>query len=111
MKYMSAITLLLLLMFNPIKAQAGCYYEYDLPPNDTEILGILHTVDFQTAPYTQICGQWYENGQVALAPNVDIPQSWYCRTTDENGETFFAYRYRGSVDCDLAASTLEFRTF
>jgi hypothetical protein len=75
------------------------YYEYTL--DESEHIGYMPTVDIELVDQNntpvingKICGQWYINGQIAPAPNADIPQSYYCRDTDENGYTFFAYRYR-----------------
>lgn len=89
------------------------YFEYTL--DGAEHIGYMPRLDVELVDQNGIpvigtvCGQWYLDNEVAPAPNIDIPQSYYCRKTDENGNTFFAYRYRylDYVDVNLQFKVLE----
>ena len=60
----------------------------------------------QPVPHAKMCGQWFKDGVEAKAPNIDRPVAPYCRETDENGKTFFAYRDRV---LDATGLTVQFK--
>jgi len=102
------LTVLLLAILFPILAHGAYYYElsnvtfsYESDQTGDTCIGYRPRVDVTVtddagnpAPGVVVMGQWYEDGLVALAPNADIEMDRYPRTTDENGETFFAMAVR-----------------
>ena len=72
-------------------------YQYEASLDSQYVIGAMPRVDLQDAPGTKICGRWYRGDQPANAPNVAQAQSMYCRTTGEDGKTFFVYRDRFST--------------
>ena len=83
-------------------------YEYEASLDSQYVIGampkvvLIATDNGNTIPGVRVCGKWYRGDQVANAPNVAQPQSAYCRTTDENGSTFFRYRDRFSTRYPIA---------
>jgi len=100
------------------------YYEANL--TSTMVIGVMPRVALtavgesgQPLPGAKVCGRWYQNGVPANVPNGDWPMTSYCRTTFEDGSTFFAMRSRfntwHSVDTwygaleDLSGYNISFR--
>ena len=67
---------------------------YEATLDSQFIIGAMPKVVLNTDPGVEICGIWYKGGQYASVPNGTREQGEYCRTTDETGMTFFAYRDR-----------------
>jgi hypothetical protein len=96
----------LLLFIYPAIATAECVPEYDEAGNT---IGVMYTVYIQAPPDQRVCGQWFQNNQIATTPNPPHrPMTPYCRRADDKGQIFFTYRYRGG-SCEKAATELEFR--
>lgn len=100
------------------------YYEANL--DGTMVIGVVPRVALtavsasgQNLSGVKICGRWYKDGVPANVPNGDWPMTAYCRTTLEDGSTFFAMRARfntwhsidtwyGSLE-DLSGYNISFR--
>ena len=75
------------------------YYEATL--DGTMVIGVVPRVALtavgasgQALSDVRVCGRWYQNGIPASIPNGDQAMTSYCRTTFEDGSTFFAMRAR-----------------
>jgi len=106
----------ILAMFSVLLSASLCYsvdryHNRTLrPPCYEENLGVFYVEYlFGFEPNEIVCGEWYFDGEPALAPYADIEQGFYCRSADENGMAMFAYRLTGDYTCLDAYQLLKFR--
>lgn len=97
--------LILLLLAVPASALGECRGWYN---EHAEQIGLYYKMDV-LAPPTQVrsCGHWELDGKPAKVPNADLPSATYCRLLVE-GRTFFAYHWRGMMDCSQVEGRLKF---
>jgi len=95
----------LLLLTGPTTGNAfteNTYHKFEADQNCEYIIGIMPHVEINTTPNTEVCVQWYEDEVIAFAPNINREMGPYCRTTDQNGFTFFAMSRRFNYDLPLS---------
>ena len=95
----------LLLLSGPVNIDAFTYSAYHKIEADLTcdyVIGVMPSVEINTTPNSKVCVQWYENGTPAFAPNIDREMGPYCRTTDQNGFTFFAMSRRFDYEFPLS---------
>lgn len=80
---------------------ANITYNYESNLTGSHMIGlmpkvVLYAIDEAGNPISgaKICGQWYTDGVIASIPNGTLQQGIYCRTTADDGSTFFSYRDR-----------------